>query len=57
MINQAVVLQEIDQIRKERRMSISDMIEGITSDRSYRRYLKMELPIPLVTLYQLIHRV
>ena len=49
-------LEAIDTIRKEKGLSIEALIEDITSERSYRRYMNQELSIPLQTLEKMILR-
>lgn len=49
-------LEAIDTIRKEKGLSIVTLIEDITSERSYRRYMNQELSIPLQTLEKMILR-
>ena len=49
-------LEAIETLRKEKKLSIEDLIENITSERSYRRYLNQDLPIPLDTLEKLIFK-
>lgn len=56
--NQDLILYlgAIDTIRKEKGLSIEALIEDITSERSYRRYMNQELSIPLQTLEKMILR-
>ena len=49
-------LEAVETLRKEKKLSIEDLIENITSERSYRRYLNQDLPIPLDTLEKLIFK-
>lgn len=49
-------LEAVESLRKEKGLSIDDLIEDVTSERSYRRYLNQELPIPLHTLEKLIFK-
>ena len=49
-------LEAVESLRKEKGLSIDDLIEDVTSERSYRRYLNQELPIPLNTLEKLIFK-
>lgn len=49
-------LEAIESLRKEKGLSIDDLIEDVTSERSYRRYLNKDLPIPLDTLEKLIFK-
>lgn len=49
-------LEAIESLRKEKGLSIDDLIDDVTSERSYRRYLNQELPIPLNILQKLISK-
>ena len=51
-----IYLEAIDTIRKEKGLSIEALIEDITSERSYRRYMNQELSIPLQILEKMILR-
>lgn len=52
----SLYLEAVETIRKEKGLSIERLIEEITSERSYRRYLNAELPIPLDVLEKLISK-
>lgn len=47
-------LEAVESLRKEKGLSIEALIEDVTSERSYRRYIQQELPIPLHVLEKLI---
>lgn len=54
--NNILYIQMIDEIRKQKHISVEALIENITSNRSYRRYLKETLSPPLNVIEQLIER-
>lgn len=49
-------LEAVESLRKEKGLSIDNLIEDITSERSYRRYLNQDVPIPLDILEKLINK-
>jgi DNA-binding Xre family transcriptional regulator len=49
-----IYIQMIEVIRKQRKISIDTLLEGITSERSYRRYLHKDADIPLDILTKLM---
>ncbi len=51
-----IFLEVTEDIRKINKMTIEKYIDGITSERSYRRYLNHEENIPVVTLSKLMKR-
>jgi hypothetical protein len=56
MTNHQTLLDSLESIRKQRNLSIHDLIDGITSERSYRRYRNQQLAMPVSTMLQLLDR-
>lgn len=50
-----IYIHMIERIRKERKLPLLNLVEGITSERSYRRYLSDGKNIPLHVLEKLMH--
>jgi hypothetical protein len=50
-----IYIHMIELIRKERKIPLLNLIEGITSERSYRRYLSESKDVPLNVLEKLMH--
>lgn len=49
-----IYIDIIERLRKEKKIPLLDFIEGITSERSYRRYLTHTLDIPIEILEKLM---
>lgn len=51
------LLHEIEVLREQKHMSVRDLINGITSERSYRRYVSGGLDAPVDVVFSLTERV
>jgi hypothetical protein len=51
------LIQEIEFLRIQKQISVRDLVNGITSERSYRRYITGELDVPVDAVFSLTERV